>query len=271
MKRFLIVLALLAAVSCLAEEPEEVGITVILTSGRANSLKLSPLIPALGVDNHNGVIVATNNNLFSLNNRRFLLEKPVPVSDYTITPDGALLLISDRKLGYCAGGLFHPQATLPEKDMRLATGEKRIYVFGGDNHKATAIYVIEPGRGHAKLCDMPMPVGAVSVAGEILFFAVSNDIYRIDPGGELNLACRIPGPDITSIAATGNNEFFCTAGLAIYHWQNGRVAIIGEELGDKICWKNPDLYILNTQKQSLIKLKISRSIDASPGKDNEKP
>jgi hypothetical protein len=255
-KRFLTVLLLvfLTALPVSSEEPTS-SLTVILTPDRARSLNLDTLIPVLAVNSLGNPVIAVHNNLFALNNSRFLLEEPVSISDCAFTPDGALLLVSGKTLGYCSGGKFHSRMTLPENGMRLAVGPDRLYLFGGDNARATSIYIVEPGQGHAKLCEMPMPVGSASVSGETLYFSVINDIYRLRSGEEVNLICRIPGPAITSMAVANSEKIYFTAGLTLYQWQKGRLAIIGEGLGDKICWQDEALYILNTEKKSLIKLK----------------
>jgi hypothetical protein len=62
------------------------------------------------------------------------------------------------------------------------------------------------------------------------------------------------------MAATGGEKLYFTAGLSLYLWQSGRVAIMGEGLGDKICWKNGALYILNSEKKSLMRLRNTESV-----------
>lgn len=261
MRRFIaaiILVLFMPLVNHADEQSPELGI--MLTPERAGLLKLDKLKPVIAVNNRGNVVLGTGNNIFSLNTGQFLLKTPAQISDCAFTVDGALLIISGNFLGYCAGGNFFPHVNLPETGMHMAVGLKSIYVFGGDNDKATSIYVIEPGRGHAKLCDMPFPVGCAVVTGNTLFFTVSGDIYRLKPGGELNLVCRMPGPAITSIAAGSNEKLYFTSGLTLYLWQNGMVALIGEGLGEKIFWQNDALYILNSEKKSLIRLRDTGSV-----------
>jgi hypothetical protein len=198
--------------------------------------------------------VAEPNNLFAVPRRKFLFDAPTPVSDCAYTPDGALLAISGRRLGYGAGGRFHPQIDLPEDAMRLAVGPDRIYVYGGGSDKTESIYVIDPQYGHAKLCTVPSAVGAAAAAGTTLYFSMANDIHRLAPGGEINLTCHLPGPAITSLAAADDETFYFLAGRTLYAWQPGRVGIIGEGVGDIVRRQGGALYILHVEKQVLMKL-----------------
>lgn len=255
----------LSVISPLAAETSVPTLTVMLTAGRVKAAKVEPLAPILAVSHRGVAVVAESNNLFLVNSRKFLFDSSTPVSDCAFTPDSALLVVSGRKLGYCAGGRFHRQVELPENAMRLAIGPDRIYVYGGDNNQATSIYVIDPQRGHAKLCTMPSSVGAAAGVGDTLYFAVANDIFQVAPDGEVNLICRLPGPPVTSIAPAGENTLYFLAGRALYAWQIGNVAVLGENIGDVARWHDGKLYVLDVQRQSLIRLEnLPTPVDASP-------
>jgi len=247
-----------------AAEAPAVSLTVLLTPERVRASNLERLTPVLTVGGRGRIVVAEPNNLFLLDSRKSLLDGPTPVSDCAFAPDGALLMVSGRRLGYCAGGRFHPQIDLPENAMRLTVGRERIYVYGGDNDKATALYMIDPNRGHAKLFALPHPVGAASAGGDTLYFSAANDVYRLAPGGEMDLFCRLPGPAITSLAAAGDDVLYFTAGRTLYTWQLGKVGILSEGLGDVVCWRGGALYVLDTQKQLLLKLENLPCLEAMP-------
>jgi hypothetical protein len=246
-----------------AETPAP-SLTVILTAERVKAAKLEPLAPVLAVSPRGAVVVAEPNNLFMVNSRKFLFDSPSPVNDCAFTPDGALLAISGRRLGYCAGGWFHPQIDLPENGMRLALGHGRIYVYGGDNDQATSLYIVDPNRGHAKLCALPSPVGAASAVGDTLYFSAVNDLYQLAAGGEINLICHLPGPAITSVAAVDEETLYFLAGRTLYRWQLGQVGIVSEGIGDMAGWRDGALYILNTEKQSLLKLENLPGLEHLP-------
>lgn len=259
----LCVLVLARALPAGAEAPA-VSLTIILTPERVKAAELDRLTPVLAAGRRGTVVVAEPNNLFAVHGRKRLFDAPTPVSDCTFTPDGALLVVSGRKLGYCAGGRFHPQIDLPQDAMRLAIGPDRIYVYGGVDEQATAIYVVEPQRGHAKLCTVPAPVGAVSAAGDTLFFSLANDVYRLAPGGEINLICHVPGPAITSLAAADTRTLYLLVGRTLYVWRADTVAIISEGLGDVARWQDDRLYVLDTEKQSLVKLEHLPGPEGTP-------
>jgi len=247
-----------------AAEAPAVRLTVLLTPERVKAANLEALSPVLTVSNRGGVVVAGPNNLFRLDSRRLLFDTPTPVSDCAFTPDGALLAISGRRLGYCAGGRFHPQIDLPDTAMRLTIGRERVYLYGGDNDQATALYLVDPQRGHAKLCALPHPIGAASAVGDTLYVAAAGEIYRLVPGGEIDLICHLPGPAITSLGAADDDTLYFTAGRTLYTWQAGKVGIISESVGDVICWQAGALYVLDTEKQSLLKLENLPGLEHVP-------
>lgn len=265
MQRILSTLACLLSMAwpVVAEAPS-VRLTVLLTPERAKASNLEALRPVLTVSNRGRIVVAGPNNVLLLGRGQLLFDTPTPVSDCVFTPDGALLMISGRRLGYGAGGRFHPQIDLPENAMRLTVGRERIYVYGGDNDKATALYMVDPQRGHAKLCALPYPISAASVVGDTLYFAAGNEIYRLVPDGEMNLICHLPGPAIAALAAAENETLYFLAGRTLYTWQVGKVGIISEGVGDIACWQAGALYVLDTEKRLLIKLENLPSLGESP-------
>lgn len=253
-----------SAILPVAAEAPTLSLTVILTPERVKAAKLGPLAPVLAVSNRGAMVVVESNRPFMVNGRRSLLDTPTPVSDCAFTSDGALLAVNGRKLGYCASGRFNPQVELPEDAMRLAIGQNRIYIYGGDNDQSASIYVMEPEWGHAKLCTVPSAIGAASAAGDTLYFSMANDIYRLTPGDEINLICHLPGPPITSIATAEKDILYFIAGRTLYTWQTGKVGLIGEGVGDVVRWQNHALYILDSEKQSLIKLENLPRLEGMP-------
>jgi hypothetical protein len=74
-------------------------------------------------------------------------------------------------------------------------------------------------------------------------------------------ACRA---GITSLAAAGDDVLYFTAGRTLYTWQLGKVGILSEGLGDVVCWRGGALYVLDTQKQLLLKLENLPCLEAMP-------
>lgn len=258
-----IVLAL--ALVSLAAAPAPT-LTVLLTPQRAAEMKLPPLAPAFAVDARGAVVLAAGEKLQSLGGKRVIATAPSALSDCVFAPDGALFAISGDVLGYAGGGRFLAGLKLPGRGMRLAASQDRLYVFGGEREGGKSLYMVEPNRGHVRLCVMPAAIGAAAVRGDTLYFAAANDVYRLVPGGELNLLCRLPGPAISSLAAVGDDELFFLAGRSLYAFRRGNVALIGADMGDAVRARGRDLYLLDTGRKSLVRLS---NLDMNQGRSGD--
>lgn len=244
---------LLAALATFAAAPAPT-LAVLLTPARATEMKLPPLSPTFAVDARGAVVLAAGGRLQSLGGKRVLATAPDAIADCCFAPDGALLAISGDMLGYAGGGRFAAGLRLPGRHMRLAAGRDRLYVFGGDGETGKSLYLVEPNRGHVRLCVMPAAIGAAAVRGDTLYFAAANDVYRLVPGGELNLLCRLPGPAITSLAVLDDDEFCFLAGRSLYVFRRGQVLLLGEDMGDAVRARGRDLYLLDAGRRSLVKM-----------------
>lgn len=235
------------------------NLTVIFTGNDAAAWGLAAPPTALSASPRGNLVMAVAGNLFDPGSRKFLLRDPAAVTDCAYTPDGALLVINGRSLGFFSDSAVHALLTLPEDGMRLAAGSSGIYVFGGG---ATALYRLEPARGYVKICDMPQPVGAAAVTGDTLFIAVANDIYRLVPGGEMQFICRLPGPAITSLAASADDDVYFIAGRSLYVWRAGQVSFLAAAVGDLVCWRAAGLDVLDADNRTL--LRFTRLAVAAP-------
>jgi hypothetical protein len=189
-----------------------------------------------------------------------------PLRSCAFAPDGALLAVAGRSLGFVAGGRFRPQVRLPEERMRVVAGEDRLYLFGGSDSGPSSLYALDPDRGTVKLATFPRPVGAADVEGETVHFSVANDLYRLVPGGELRLLCRVPGPEITGIASVGiasvgNGTIFFLAGRTLYRFDPSGIAEVAGNLGDRLARRGDALYILDRAARTLVRFE---GLDAPP-------
>jgi hypothetical protein len=234
--------------------PDTLPAITVLFSGRdAAQWGVTTAPTALSVSARGNPVMAVNGNLFDLAGRKFLAAAG-EVGNCAYAPSGALFVVSGRSLGYYAGGEVRTQVRLPENGMKLAATANGLYLFGGDRRSATGLYYIDPAKGYVKILDMPQPIGAASAFGDTLFVAVANDIYRLVPGGEIQLICRLPGPAISSVAAAAAESLFFTAGRALYSWRRGEVRLIVEDIGDLISWHADDLLVLDSRNRNLIRI-----------------
>lgn len=260
MKRLLMIIAIIILFTATALAAPKAELSIILTPERVKNFWLDGLLPVLTVDDRGALILASKGGPFSVGAMRFLFRTPTAVSDAEYAPDGSLLLVSEKSLGFYAGGRFHPYLKLPHNGMRIAVSDRRIYVYGGDSADATSIYLVDRERGHIKLCVMPQPIGAATADRDTLYFSVANDVYRMTFGNNMTLLCRIPGPAITSLTA-GNGGVYFTAGRSVYAWKDGAVFILGEDLGDVVRWKRGSLYILDSVRHSLVRISHLKRIE----------
>lgn len=241
-------------------------LTVLFSGQDAASWGVTSPPTALSISPRGNPVMAVGGNLFDLSTRRFLTSDGT-VSNCAYSPSGALLVVKGRSLGYYAGGAVRTQMSLPETGMKIAAGINGLYVFGGDRgasgssrglfggarSNGVSLYFIDPTKGYVKLFDMPQPIEAASVRGDILYFSVANDIYRFVPGAEMQLVCRLPGPAITSIAADADESIFFTAGRTLYSWRMGQVGVISENIGDLVSRHSGGLYVLDTRNRVLVR------------------
>lgn len=188
-----------------------------------------------------------------------------PLWSCAFAPDGALLATAGGSLGFVANGRFRPQVRLPEQRMRVAAGENRLYLFGGVDSGPGSLYALDPERGTVKLATFPRHVGAADVAGETVHFSVANDLYRLVPGGELRLLCRVPGPEITGVASLGDGTVFFLAGRTLYRFDPSGIAVVAGHLGDRLARRGDALYVLDRAARTLVRLEGLASIPISQG------
>ncbi len=245
--------------------PDTTPILRVLLSGQdaaAYGTAFSPT--AIAVSPGGSIVLATGDNLFDVAGRRFLQANSSDVNDCAYDPSGALLAVSGRSLGFYAGGVIESRMTLPEPGMKVVAARDALYLYGGERRsglslfggarQSTALYMIDPERGHVKLLDMPLPILAGAAFGDTLYFSVSNDVYRFSRARGLQMLCRIPGPVITSLAAGDREDVYFTAARSLYVWRGGQVALVSSELGDLICWHSSGLHVLDTRSRSLVRL-----------------
>jgi hypothetical protein len=243
-----------SAVGVTRQEVDATPTLTVLFDGRtAAEWGLVSAPTGMSVSKRGNVVISAGGNLFDLASRSFLTRSGT-ITNGVYSPSGALFVVSGRSLGYYASGEARTQVSLPENGMKLAAGRGGVYLFGGDRRSSTGLYFIDPAKGYVKLCDLPLPIEAASVAGDKLFFSVANDIYRFVPGSELQLICRLPGPAITSLSAAADETVYFTAGRTLYFWRSGQVSAIAEDIGDMVTWHSSGLHLLDTRARTLVRL-----------------
>lgn|GEM_PF-1953181 len=203
------------------------------------------------------VILLTKNNLFDVGGKRFLLSKEDKnLQNFCCASDGTIFTISGNTLGCLSGGVIEKLITLPASGMKITDGGKeRIYIYGGDAEPNKALYLIEKEKGCKKICDMPRKILALAANDDTVYFSVANDIYEIKFGGKFRLLCRVPGPEITSLAIDNKTDIiYFTAGNALYSRSKDNITFIAENFGEILKFSNESLYILKPSAGTLIRM-----------------
>lgn len=265
---FLFALSLLAFASS-AAAAETPALTALLSPREADALGIRR-VDDLAVGPRGEVVIGgaggAGVSLFALGRREplaVLIDDPL--HDLAFARDGALLAVAGRSLGFVAGGRFQPQVRLPEAGMRLAVGRDRIYLHGAAETGPASVYMIDPDRGSVKLATFPRGIGAADCFGDTLYFSVANDLYRLVPGGELRLLCRVPGPAIAGIAAPGGGAVYFLAGNTLYRHGNEGFAEVARALGNRLARQGDSLYVLDTTGRTLVRLDGLAAASNSPG------
>lgn len=253
----LVVLALLASASS-AFAAETPALTALLSPREADAIGIRR-VDDVAVGPRGEVVLGgvggAGVSIFALGRRQPLAVMiDDPLHDLAFAPDGALLAVAGRSLGFVAGGRFQPQVRLPESGMRLAVGRDRIYLHGAAETGPASVYMIDPDRGSVKLATFPRAIGAADCAGDTLYFSVANDLYRLVPGGELRLLCRVPGPAIGGIAATSGGAVHILAGGTLYRHGPEGFAEVARGLGNRLARRGDSLYVLDTTGRTLVRL-----------------
>lgn len=203
------------------------------------------------------IILLTNNNLFDAGAKRFIVSKEDPcLRNLCCASDGTLFAVSGNTLECLSGGAFENLTILPSAGMQIADGGKgRIYLFGGETEPNRALYMIEEGKGYIKICEMPKKILALVASQDTVYFSVANDIYEIKFGGKFKLICRIPGPEISSLAIDNNTSvIYFTAGKALYGLSKDKITFVGENFGEILRFSNGALYVLKPSAGTLIRI-----------------
>lgn len=209
------------------------------------------------IANSGAVILLTKNNLFDVGGKRFILsKKDNGLQNFCCASDGTIFTISGNTLGCLSAGTIEKLITLPSSGMKITDGGKgRIYIYGGDTEPNKALYLIEKEKGYKKICDMPRKILSLAANGDTIYFSVANDIYEIKFGGKFRLLCRVPGPEISSLAVDNKTGvIYFTAGNALYAKSAENITFIAENFGEILKFSNEALYVLRPASGTLIRI-----------------
>lgn len=196
--------------------------------------------------------VYLNDKLIALQHRTDVVAKSLTlkgvdsIDDFAWMGNGALLVISGRKLGAPTGQGFRVLITLPAEDMKIAPATADyFYLYGGDTPaQRQNLYVYERSGSLLHLLWAPQPIGSVSGDGEFTFLAVGDSVYLLVPGRLLTLVFAA-GDEVTSLAmAPPWGLFYATANKVGYVRESGKAYAFLTARDAEVRVDGEDLYVL---------------------------
>jgi hypothetical protein len=159
--------------------------------------------------------------------------------------DGALLIISGRKLGVPTGKGFQTILDLPADGMKIepASGDVA-YLYGGDNPlNRRDLYLYKKGGELLQLLRTPLPIQAISGNGNITFVAMGKSIYLLGMGKPLTLVYQI-NDEVTSLAMAPPSGLFYSSKRGVgYINQRGKGYLFLRGKGAELTVHLEDLYL----------------------------
>ena len=125
--------------------------------------------------------------------------------------DGALMVVSGRKLGEVTEAGFVVIQELPSAGMKVEPASvEEFYIYGGDTPaQARNVYVYRKGGGLMQLVRGESPVSAVAGDGKSTLFAVGEAIYLHADGEPVRILHTTDG-EVTSLAMAPQGLFYST-------------------------------------------------------------
>lgn len=126
------------------------------------------------------VLIGVEGNLFDAASRAPVFSASLPeLRSCALIPEGPLLAIRGRDLGYPQGGGLTRARELPRADLQVVPwGPERALLFGGDSDEGLILSCDRSGRLR-ELLRVGSRVTALAPAGEDLYFASQGQVYLL--------------------------------------------------------------------------------------------
>ncbi|MEE8574253.1 MAG: hypothetical protein V3T30_02475 [Thermodesulfobacteriota bacterium] len=202
------------------------------------------------------IVLGTKDNLLDLRAKKKLLNTSNnKIDSFALTGDGALITISNGKLGFVKNGKIEERVTLPNEVMKVVKGFKnQLLLFGGSD-----IYIYSKGGKYQKLASVKEQITAATAAGDTIYFSAGSTIYSItNTGGSLVPVLVLSrGTVISSLGyESASKTLYFTSNKALYALSDSGLSLLGKNAGGEIKVQGGSVYILSPERGQLVRLQM---------------
>ena len=147
----------------------------------------------LVIDTSGRVLLGVEGNLFDAVSRAAVFSGSLPgLTGCALVPQGPLLAVQGRTLGYPERGGLVPARELPRAGLRVVTwGPERALIYGGDAEGGLILSCDRRGRLREVL-RIGAEVSALAPAGEDLYFASEDQVYLLREDRRVEAVMALP-------------------------------------------------------------------------------
>ena len=245
--------------------PDSMYIEVLLNEDMMQSVDMYPdLNSSIGLTAGNDILLSSPNQFYLL---RWGEIEPTgayyddPISSFSYTPEGFLLIIQGNKLCYIKDtlGTLETLYTLPNEFMTVKRGKEDIYLFDSYNKENNkyGLYVIAKGLKYMKLLDFPEPIEDVEELNGKLLLAAGNKLFSIDINSkEITSLASIPDyKTILSVAVnTENNAIYLSTYNEVYSLKDNNLVKLFDSIGGKLVYLHHSLLVFYPGNYSIVRI-----------------
>ena len=202
-------------------------------------------------------LLTVDNRIVDLGSGRSALPKGFAAHSFTRTRQGSVAVISENILGTVTRGLFLPTIKLPYGNMRVAAGpDETLLLFGGPENDQVLISC--DGPSFSPIVRVQEPIGAVTYAGDRVFFTTGSKLYTAKWGEAPALVFLFPDDSpIRGVAVNATSgEIYLATADAIYALDRGVAFQKIGGLGGGLQFRDGALYVLDAGRGLLMRVRF---------------
>lgn len=216
------------------------------------------LRPELVIDPSGRVLVGVEGNLYDAASRAGVFSASLPgLQSCARVPEGPLLAVRGRSLGYPEEGGLRAARELPRADLRVvAWGPERALLYGGDAEQGLILSCDRRGRLR-ELLRVASEVTALAPAGEDLYFASGGQVYLLREDRRVEATLVTPPAEARVRALCFDPEslvLYVLRGERLLALFDEEVRDLGSEVADTLAVHAGHLYLLQLERARLTRL-----------------
>lgn len=203
--------------------------------------------------------LAAAGQLWRLDRREPLLAAPLPITAFTCTAAGTLILAVKDRLGPVQGRLFVPAIPLPSSSIRLAAGEGDTIVLYETQPPARVMRF--DGEKVQLVATLAEPITAYAHVGASHLIATPSGIYRLRAGEPLGLVFPWPAneqPIISLAIHPRTAEIVVATANEIFLLDEGRMEQLAHGLGGSVLLGEDAIFVADPRRGDVFRLSRRR-------------